>query len=674
MSILGSTTQPGTEARCQPRLPMRAIVAVLLVCFTLLLPGTARRTNGHCLADHRVEIENGDRGFDAHHYNLSIEIADSTLSGRLVMSAGTVADGLREIVLDLYNALDVTVVGSATHGVAAYSRGNNLITIILDAPLSVGELFEVAVDYGGKPPSVGGPVQGDPFNFAAHGSADDGTRAPSIFTLSVPNRCGAWWPCKDVLSDKATIDLSVTVLNGLVVASNGTMARPTYRPDGRTNYYWSHDYPISPYLVSLAVSNYVVLEDSVTIEADSGAVTVPLVYYVYPEDVENARYDFERVGDALAFYSTLFGPYPFRNEKYAMAEVMSGSGMEHQTCTSLGSKFVKGDRRHEWIYVHELAHQWWGDWVGLKDWRDVWLNEGFATYCEALWVEHTDGREAFLAYVADFDSDPPPEGMGFYGPIYDPPALFGPTPYKKGAWVLHMLRHIVGDNNFFEILRTFAERHGGEDAVDTADFQAVCEEIHGATLESFFSQWIHSPGRPHYRSRWGFTREGDDYELSLRITQTQDHLDVYEMPIDVEIETAAGTQSRVVENTERDQTFVLTLDDEPIDVRIDPANWILKALAPPLPPVSRLTPQPNPALGQCVISYVLPEESHVSLGVYDLAGRLIRSLVDQRQQGIEQVTSWDGRDDREQQVASGVYYLRLDTPSSAATTPVVLLR
>ncbi|MCK4413290.1 MAG: hypothetical protein KAY32_07090 [Candidatus Eisenbacteria sp.] len=651
------------------RTPHRRGLVLLAASLALVLAATGLPVIRSAAA------QDEDRGYDVTHYDLAIEVQDSTLAGTVTVWGQALEAGLDEIVLDLYAPLTVTEISSTTHTVADSSHADDFLTITLAEPLALDESFALSIGYAGEPAVVDDDRKA--FTFTSHSVEGSDERVPVIFSISAPDRSGAWWPCKDVLADKATIDVTVTVADTLYAVSNGGLDSVVALGDGRETYSWSHGYPIAPYLVSLAISDYVVIEDSVIVSSGGTPpteVTIPLYYYVYPEDEENARIDFECVKEGIVLYTDLFGDYPFPDEKCAVASIEWGGGMEHQTCTSLGSRFISGTRRYDWIFVHELAHQWWGDWVGLADWRDVWLNEGFATYSEGLWLEHTEGAEGYADFISDLDPFPPPDGPGFRGALYDPMPLFGVTPYDKGAFLLHMLRHIVGDTHFFTILTTYRERHGGDDTVETADFQAVCEEISGLDLDTFFTQWVYVEGRPSYGWQWGYRPVSTGYELTLRIVQSQAHYEVYEMPVDIRVTTASGTQTFVVQNTEREQVFDLALSERPLDVAFDPDNCILKSAASGRMRTRILSAaQPNPFRVATQLSFSVPTEGRVTIDLFDVTGRRIRRLLDDVRGG-DHTIAWDGRDDRDALVESGVYWARIDVPSGSGETRIVYVR
>jgi aminopeptidase N len=331
--------------------------------------------------------------------------------------------------------------------------------------------------------------------------------------------------------------------------------------------------------VSAVVAKLSYWEDTYT--SLDGTVQMPLTYYAFPKDSANAYEDWKNTGEMVKFYAQTYGEYPFINEKYGMVEFgwMMGA-MEHQTITAMGYTLVTGNNRYEDIVAHELAHQWFGDAVTLKDWKNIWLNEGFATYSEALWNEHKGGKEAYFNYMKKTD-------YGYFsGTVYDPQGyIFSPTVYatiyQKGGWVLHMLRGVVGDSVFFSAVREYYKKFEYKNA-ETADLQAVFEEASGQNLDWFFDEWVYKgTGRPKYEYSWKFEDfpGTDKHSVKINIKQVQSDYDVYKMPIKIDVMTTLGPKEFTVFNELRDQTYILTVDATPKEIYIDKDGWILKKIA-----------------------------------------------------------------------------------------------
>ncbi len=311
---------------------------------------------------------------------------------------------------------------------------------------------------------------------------------------------------------------------------------------------------------------------------------MPLEYFIFPHDSAKSRIDWKPTPDMIHFYAQTFGEYPFLDEKYGMAEFGWTSGaMEHQTLTSIGYLLLTGDNRYDDVTAHELSHHWWGDAVTLKNWDNIWLNEGFASYCEALWEENQHGKNAYFDYMKNFD-------YGYFsGTIYAPqgsieePAIYA-TVYQKGAWVLHMLRGLLGDEIFFKSIREYYDRYKYKNA-ETSDLVAVFEEISGQKLDWFFDEWVYKgTGRPHYEASWKFEdfagqNNSGAYSVKLRLKQVQTDRDIYKMPVKVTVATDAGSQDFSIFNDTKDQTFLLTVNSKPKDVIIDRDGWLLKKVS-----------------------------------------------------------------------------------------------
>ncbi|MBT8387719.1 MAG: M1 family metallopeptidase, partial [Ignavibacteria bacterium] len=325
--------------------------------------------------------------FDIHFYTLNLGLWPVTelLNGAVVIEGESLINGLDHIEIDLFSNM---VIDSIKQGVnlLSYTHTNDLININLSSAINQGEIFSVEVFYSGNPQSGGLGTWGWDYHQGE----------PIIWTLSQPFGSPAWWPCKDDPEDKAdSVYLNITVPEELIVASNGLLVDTTSAGGSRLTYSWETRYPISTYLVSLAISNYEQFSDWYVY---SPTDSMELKYYVYPEDLADAQEDFNVTDDMMEFFVTVFGEYPFLNEKYAMSEFPWGGAMEHQTNTSYGEPLIRGDHFYDYINAHELAHQWFGDCITMRRWSHIWLNEGFASYSEALWEESIGGSNAYHAY------------------------------------------------------------------------------------------------------------------------------------------------------------------------------------------------------------------------------------------------------------------------------------
>lgn len=498
---------------------------------------------------------------DVQHYRLDLRVdpASKSLSGVVETRAKLLADTPVELALDLAGSLTVDAV-TLDGKPAEFRREDDQILVAVKEPPRKGKSLSIAVTYHGTP-------QGKGFTFAERNGQ------PAISSFGMPFTARQWWPSKDDSADKAdSAEILITVPAPLTAASNGKLTKTTTNADGTRTFHWRVGYPIYPDTVSVAIAKYTVFEDSY--KASNGTV-MPLQFFVFPPDEAKARRDFSVLPDIMRSHVQRFGEYPFLREKYGVAEFATYSFREHQTLPSYADKLITGDHANDAILAHELAHQWFGNSLSVRDWHHVWLNEGFATYAALLWQE---GREGHAAYLTEMNklAQEDLQGPIFIADVTDSKKMFGAVTFDKGAWVLHMLRHVMGDQQFFLALRTYVTEYSYR-SVSTEDFRAVCERVYGKSLDWFFAQWIHGESRPTYRVSWTAT----DDRLSLTIRQAQTDAPAFTMPIDVLVTTQSGTARHTVWNDRSEQTFQIAVSGAASDIKdvsIDPDEWILKHL------------------------------------------------------------------------------------------------
>jgi len=494
--------------------------------------------------------------YDARWYdlNLSFTPVSNQVSGTVRMKATVVTGPIATLDLDFYSNLIVDGVTSAG-GATTYSRAGNVLTLNLDRSYVNGETVDVTVTYHGNPIAAGY------FGF----NTVNGRQL--IWSLSEAYGARTWWPCKDAPEDKAdSVDVHFTCPVALTTISNGTLVSRVVNGGGTTaTTSWNERYPIATYLVSIASYPYTITTDWYR---PAPTDSMRLQFNNYPESAAAYAAVQAKVKNMIAAYVPSFGEYPFLAEKYGHAQFQFSGGMEHQTCTSLGVA-------NESVVAHELGHQWWGDLVTCRDFHHIWLNEGFASYCEALWQESLGGP---AAYHADIDLN------RFLGPgsVYVPDAtnesrIFDSNlSYNKASWVLHMLRHVLGDATFFAALHAYGTTWGYRSAT-TEDFRDVCETVSGRNLHPFFQQWIYGEYYPTYRSSWTAAPAGGGWDVTFTLQQTQSW-QIFHMPVDIQVTHALGATTFVVDDSIASQTVVLHVAGEPSAVDVDKDNWILKTL------------------------------------------------------------------------------------------------
>lgn len=511
---------------------------------------------------------------DVLHYDIDLKInpAASTIQGTVTMTFVPTAT-LGVLKMRLKQPLAVS--SCTLDGAAVVPRRNDSDLVFSFNPgLAPGTTHIVRIKYDGAPSR--------PNDFTGGIFFDSHAGTPSATTLSEPFDSYVWWPCVDDVSDKVTFDLRLTAPPGMTGASNGTLIGTSRTTDGSTVYRWRESYPMANYLLSANVTNYSSFSTSYT--GLDGRTRMPIVYYVYPEDRQQAAINFQRIPSMIRTFAALVGEYPFIREKYGMVEFPWGGGMEHQTLTSIKDTSVSGTGNYDLLFAHELAHQWFGDDVTCATWNDIWLNEGFASYFEILWGLRSAGMSEGR-YMATFYDDGVYNGF-MRGAVYrsDANSPFGDTGavYDKGAWVLHMLKSVMGNGPFFRALRNYRAAHAYSNA-STADLQSACEGVYGKPLDWFFDQWVYTPLRPIYRM--SFNQTGAT--ANVTITQEQSHriarrtsaANVYIMPVRLTVHFADGTSQTVtVLNDQRTQTFAIPVSKQVSSVGFDEDNRILKVV------------------------------------------------------------------------------------------------
>jgi aminopeptidase N len=378
--------------------------------------------------------------FDVTYYRLELKVLTQPnfLKGKVTITGICRTGNALTLTFDLMDnmSVDSVLVNSQAR---SFIKQSNSFVISLSHPSTSGEVLSIDIFYEGLPV----PTGFGSFIFGSHNSI------PWVYSLSEPYGAKDWWPCKDDPSDKAdSADIIITCDSTLKVGSQGILVSVTDNGDGTATHYWKERYPIASYLISVAITNYVQFSNWFRY---SDTDSMEILNYVLPEHYSDALQNLPHVVDMLEIYSGLLGMYPFIEEKYGHAEFSGGGAMEHQTMTSTVTF-------NEDVISHELAHQWFGDMITCQTWADLWLNEGFAEYCSALYRERQYGISSYWAYMnIRFDQAKLANGVIGIPDLSNVRSLFNPNRmYSKGASVLHMLRHVLGDSTFFRSIYAYA--------------------------------------------------------------------------------------------------------------------------------------------------------------------------------------------------------------------------
>ena len=545
---------------------------------------------------------------DVQHYDLSISIdrtaetIDATAEITLVPTESNLSD------FKLYlKELTVTQVT----GAASFSHVADSLFITLPQPVSPGDTVDLVIDYEGTPPeeSWGG------FHFHPYVTYHMG-----VGFITDPSMGKYMFPCHDRPSDKATFDFHITVPDTLYAVANGDSAGVTDNMNGTLTFHWTMGQPMSTYLAALSVADYAVLHDS----TDSR-----IYYYVYSWDVDDALGSFVHVDQMMAAFESAYSTYPW-DCKFSYVQTPNGD-MEHLSQVYHFASAINGGTNYDWLLAHEMGHMWWGNCVTERYWTDVWLSESFATYSEAIWME-TYGQEAYLDYVVN-NIMKPYLNSGELFPIVDPqtPAeLWSNTTYEKGASVLHMLRQLIGDTNFFSAYDTYFDHHKYGTATTQDFIDHVADEY--SDIQWFFDQWVYGEGYPVYDITSNWAQQGTDWHLTINIDQIQTVTNFFKMP--VEFLVTGSSQDTLIsfwnDAPDQEETFVLAF--EPVSVEFDPSSKILSTAVlgieeqsfPPENGVGTLFLGPNPAVSATGLNWQGTGSMELDFSIYDLSGRVVK--------------------------------------------------
>jgi aminopeptidase N len=509
------------------------------------------------------------------HYDISVKLDDQLTelaSASAEVSIQVLKGPLGVVDLDFG---DLTIDSVTVSGAPArYEQAQGRLNVTLPQPAATNAKLTIVVNYHGKPKD--GLVL-----------TTDKAGKPSATGDNWPDRVHHWIPCLDHPSAKASVNFTVTAPTRDLVVANGRLVKTGTRTDGTTVWTYQEPDPIPPYCMIIAVGEYAKFD-----APDKTAV--PLLYYVPQTDRDYAVQGFSAALPVVQHFSKLVAPYPYEKLALIVGATRFG-GMENSSAIVFASNLLdtrygsqplsptfKIRRGLVEVTAHEIAHQWFGDSVAIKTWADLWLSEGFATYFAGLAVERYDGEEAFREYVRR-QADAYLKDEKMHGtPIYDTETedlfkLLNTNNYQKGACVLHMLRGLLGDEAFFKGIRAYYRAHEQATA-STEDLRAALEQASGQNLKEFFARWVYAAGYPKYEALWSWQATRGSGELTIRLNQMQEDA-AFLTPLTVEVVFGNGATQRAKILPNGKQTVLrLPLSRQPVDVRIDPDDWVLKEL------------------------------------------------------------------------------------------------
>jgi len=533
---------------------MLGIGLLLVVVFALLI-GLGWYVKKQML-DSGGKLPASMAAYDVRHYDLAVQVdPDSrSIEGVNTVTVEVLAP-LSAFEIHLDGRLQVaTVEVDGLDRPFRHRRG--VVRVGLDTEWKDGERHEVTITYGGEPKVALRPPWIDGFVWS-----ETPTGEAWIGVTGEGDGGDNWWPCKDHPSDEPDegMDIAVTAPSNLVALSNGAFLGDTANDDGTSTSRWRVHYPINNYLVTVNIAPYVAIEERY--HGVDGSLDEPLVFWSVPEYEPHARVMWAQMPRILEVLGRRFGEYPFFDDKFAVAHAPY-YGMEHQTLVAYGALFTDNGYGFDDLLLHEVAHEWWGNKITAADWADFWIHEGFATYAEAVYVNDTLGEDRYLDYMADLRTRISNERPLVAGTDLTSAEAYTGDIYHKGAWVLHTLRWLVGDDVFFEGIYRFAnDPKYAYGLVSSHDFAVLVDEISGLDLEWFWSRYLLRADLP----TWKVERHPEGDRERVEITWGDP---TFNLPLEV----AVAGEARRVEMTNGRASFVVPMDAA---VEVDPDGWVL---------------------------------------------------------------------------------------------------
>jgi len=506
--------------------------------------------------------------------DLDVEVEAKRARGTAHLAFTAVKKGVESLLLDARELRIENVTGENGEPLA-FSQSDRGVLVRLAAPLERAGTGKVSLEYTLENPRLGLYFTGPDEHYP--------TKPRQVWSQGQDEDNKYWFPCVDHPREKVTSELRVRVTKPYVVVSNGVLKERYEDQDGRLVYHWAMERPHSVYLISLAVGQYSELTDRFE--------DIPLSFFVPEGKEEDGWRSFEKTADCMRFFSERIGiRYPYPRYSQVVAQDFVFGGMENTTATTLTEMTLHDERAHldftsAHLVAHELAHQWFGDLVTSKSWSHSWLHEGFATYFDLLYTEHAEGKDEFRYRLLEnretyFDEHDSKYRRPIVTNVYSQPIdLFDMHLYPGSAARLHMLRMLLGDELWWEVIRRFLERHR-DSVVETVDFMRCIEDVTGDSYDWFFDQWFYKPGFPVLECLYQY--EGKDRVVAVQVKQVQDSgkdLPVFRFPLVFRLLSGSGAaRDLTVEVREKEHHFYLPAAEEPHLVLVDPEEAILKRM------------------------------------------------------------------------------------------------
>jgi len=620
-------------------------------------------------ADSGGPLSPNQAAYDVNYYDLDLAINPITrIIGGSLLCRVEIINQIDSLVLDLDNPFTVDSIlfklNNGTYSNVTFSHAAGKVYINIPVAVTSGDMVSAQIFYNGAPRVAINPPWGVGFVWET-----TSTGGHWIGVACEDDGADIWWPCKDHPTDEPdSMSMSFTVPNPLICVSNGRYLGSVDNGNGTSTFNWFISTPINNYNVSIYAADYSLIQDTYfSVSGDS----IPFYFWVLPQYYNTAVNYMNVFLTEFNFLEFICGPFPFGTDKHGWAHAPYW-GMEHQTIIAYGHDFTLNGWGMDYIHYHELAHEWWGNLITAKDWADIWIHEGLATYMEALYVEHLHGMNGYHQYMDDMRPL-----NSHTQPLAPRLALtasqgFSLNPYRRGASVMHTLRYHLGDAAFFELL----ERWAYPDSTDfnntngrlcrilsTDDMKNQAESVTGIELDPFFEVFFRETTYPILRVERGLNETNFTWDTENNV------------PLDINVPITVNGMDSTVIMTAGQGSMNIAFSDNLV---IDPKQWILMDN----PVITNITDgevlqvtdyqlqqnYPNPFNPTTTIKYALPDAAHVRMELFTITGKKIKVMLDEKKQAGYHTILFDGSD-----LSSGIYFYKIKTNTGYSSSRKLIL-
>ncbi len=554
-----------------------------------------------------------------HELDLKVERTSTYIAGNVKTIAKSKISALDTFMFQLHANLIVdSVLGNKNQRLTIIRQGD-IALVLLDSIYTFNQMLEVKIYYHGTPPIGASAAIGNGFSNKASPTYSN----QITWSLSQPYSAYEWWPCKQSLQDKIdSVFISVTTDTSNKVGSNGLLKSITPLGNGKHKFNWETRYKMNYYLVMVTVGQYTEYLQYAKPKQIRDSILIQHYIYSNPLAYSNNATNINATKSMIELFSDLFGLYPFYKEKYGHVMAPFSGGMEHQTMTSLGIINFG-------IVAHEIAHQWFGDNVTCATWKDIWLNEGFASYSEYIAAKYlTTASNAANVLNSMHTNAKRKDGSVFFNDTNDVTRIFSSEiTYNKGGSTVRVLHYLLGDSLFFKVCKTYQVQFANGNA-STNDLRLLVNSLSGKNYDYFFNQWIYGLGYPSYNTKWN--QEGNLFSINIVQSNLQSSTNLFQLVLPIVLRTTTGDTTIYLEQNGTKTNYQFSFSKPILSVSLDPENWILKSSTVAKDATigneentisnENITIYPNPTNGNVMVN--TNKNEPVTVLIYDMQGKL----------------------------------------------------